>query len=191
MRLISKLRTASLLNTLWHHPTLLQGKGAIHEQSFERLLQRLEYAPTEYQRHPNGANRWPDFHLRMDGIHQAIELKTTQSHTVCMGGTWPHPDCIYLISHSHTTFYMSKEGVADSQRITIVRGLDVVTEEEKRAYDAYQTAVYSIPRVSSTTLSVQPRTNLWIKLQMDKREEWYYRVLQWVMGDKIDTSSVQ
>lgn len=182
MRLISKLRTASLLNTLWHHPALLEGKGATHEQSFEQLLQRLDYEPTEYKRHPNGANRWPDFHLYLDGVQQAIELKTTKTNTVCMGGTWPHPDCIYLISHPNTTFYMSKEGVADSQRMTIVKGSDLVTEEEKQAYRTYQTAIFSIPRMSSIALSVQPRTNLWIKLNMEKREEWYHRVIQSVLG---------
>lgn len=178
MRLITRLRTASLLNTLWHHPTLLHGKGSTHEESFQRLLQQLDYTPTEFERHPRGVNRWPDFHLHLDGVTQAIELKTTQSHTVCMGGTWPHPDCIYLISHSDTVCNMSKEGV---QRITIVRGADLVTEEEKKAYDVYRDSVQHISRISSSTISVQPRTNLWIKLQMDKREEWYHRVLHHVM----------
>lgn len=183
MRLITRLRTASLFNTLWYHPTLLHGKGATHEQSFERLLQRLDYTPAEYQRHPHGANRWPDFHLFLDGKKQAIELKTTPSNTVCMGGTWPHPDCIYLISHTSekTTMYMSEEGVVDLQQMTIVRGADLVTEEEKEAYTHYRTTVHGIPRVSSSTVFVQPRTNLWIKLSMEKREDWYHRVLQHVM----------
>lgn len=181
MRLLTRLRTASLLNTLWHHPALLQGKGAAHEQSFEHLLQRLDYEPSEYQRHPNGANRWPDFHLFLDGKKQAIELKTTKTHTVCMGGTWPHPDCIYLISHPETAFYISEEGIADPQRITIVKGADLIREEEKEAYQTYRDTVHGIPRVSSPVLSIQPRTNLWINLPMEKREEWYQRVLQSIM----------
>lgn len=174
MRLITKLRTASLLNTIWYHPSLLYGSGATYEHSFEQLLHRLDYESTEFKRHPCGTNRWPDFHLLLDGKQQAIELKTTQSNTVCMGGTWPHPDCIYIIGHQTSVPY-----------VTIVRGADIVTEEDRNTYDVYRTKqrdmLNRLDRISSATFSVQIRTNVWIKLPKEKRESWYQRTLQWLL----------
>ncbi len=179
---MNRLRLASVLSTLWNRPTLLYGKGDVHERAFETLLQQFD--PTrEYIRHPFGRNRWPDFHVMLDTRPIAIELKTTQSNTVCMGGTWPHTDCIYLISHTHPerTIYMNSEGVGDAQRITIVKGADLVTEEEQERYMRYREAVQQISRVRLPTLMVQPRTNLFVHLSMDKREEWYHRTLEWIV----------
>jgi hypothetical protein len=176
MRLITRLRTASLLNTIWYQPTLLKGMGTMYEHSFESLLHKLEYDPAEFQRHPRGANRWPDFHLHLDGEIQAIELKTTHSNTVCMGGTWPHPDCIYIIGHL-------KAGI--NEGVTIVRGDDLATESEYQAYEtrchAHREMLKTFDRIESATLSVQIRTNLWIKLMPEKRDDWYQRVLQTIM----------
>ena len=171
MRLITKLRTASLLNTIWYQPSLLYGSGATYERSFERLLYQLDYDPAEFKRHPCGTNRWPDFHLLLDEKPQAIELKTTQSNTVCMGGTWPHPDCIYIIGHP--TY------------VTIARGADLVTTEDRNTYDVYRTKqrdmLNRLDRISSSTFSVQTRTNIWIKIPKECRERWYQRTLQWII----------
>jgi hypothetical protein len=178
--LISKLRLSSLLTTLWHHPHHLQGKGAAHEESFERLLQQLDFTKTEYKRHPNGPMKWPDFHLLLgegktqpEDQMQPIELKTTSKSTVCMGGTWPHPDCIYLITQ---TIAARKTSI-----LYITKGSFLVPHTDRIHYENYKQSIQLVDRVKPSNWSLRARTELRVTLEKNKREEWYQHTLKDIM----------
>jgi hypothetical protein len=186
--LISKLRLSSLLTTLWHHPHHLQGKGAIHEESFERLLQRLDFTETEYKRHPNGPMKWPDFHLFLGDQTQAIELKTTSKSTVCMGGTWPDPDCIYLITQMQAKQTLAQQKQKQKQQqntptIYIAKGSLLVPPTDRIHYENYKQSIQLVDRIQSSNWSLRARTEIRITLEKDKREEWYQTTLKQLMGE--------
>lgn len=164
--MIASHRLKHLFQTLWNQPHLLSGKGSTHEESFEAFLRRMDWEPHEYTRHPNGSTKWPDFHLHLqtkDTKPIAVELKTSKSNTVCMGGTWPHPECIYLITAN--------------QLLYLTKGSLLLPQADRLHYENYRQAVQLVDRVTSNHWSLRARTELRITLDPTKREEWYRTAL--------------
>jgi hypothetical protein len=121
-----------------------------------------------YERHPNGAERWPDFHLQDERTLLPIELKTTSRDTVHIGKTWIHSEALYLIHHR------------PSDSIFLSWGKDMKTEEDDRRFREFQYHIRSMNRDRSFTPSVQWSASVQTLYRLDRsrRHDQYERVME-------------
>lgn len=161
-----------LLESAYHNPKLIKGSGLGFEESFEKQLLRHGIFPSKrvgYERHPNGPQRWPDFHIYDERTLIPIELKTTRRKTVHIGQTWIEPDAIYLISHHSPLERMPF--------VFIGWGRDMKTDEDDRKFREFRYALKEFKHYHThkTFLSsVEWTLKMELMFRMDKTDRHYY-----------------
>lgn len=198
-------RLKRLLETLYEAPHLLHGQGQQHERSFERLLLRygiLPYSsfctrsirsaysnrfsptgPIGYERHPNGPQRWPDFHLCSRQILLPVELKSTRRSVLQIGQTWIQSDALYIASYRRPTLTRR-----DEPSVFISWGKDMKTEEEDRRFRDFQYTIKSIrgQRGFSSPVEWHSAVQISYRLDEERRRVCFERVREdlerWARG---------
>ena len=169
-------RFSRTIHTLYKEPWHLRGAGSRHEASFERLLQAhgifscrpLKIPMIGYERHPNGPQRWPDFHLQDERTLLPVELKTTSRTSVHIGKTWIKSDALYIISHR------------PSDSVFISWGKDMKTEEEDRQFREFQHHVRSVRpyRMFRSTVEWSASVHVQYRLEERQRRLHFERVIE-------------
>ena len=164
-------RFQRLLHTVYHRPSMIKGSGLPYEVAFERLLRVYGILPcpdTGYERHPNGPQRWPDFHIMDRRTCVPVELKTTSRMTVAMGKTWIQSDALYLIHHRPL------------DTLVVAWGKDMKTEEDDRRFREFQHHVRCMNRGRSFVPLVQwtANTHVHYRLEMNRRDMLYEKVME-------------
>lgn len=171
-------RFLTLLETIYHDPTLIRGHGSGFEMEFGRQLQRHGIFPSKrvgYERHPNGPHKWPDFHIYDERTLIPIELKTTGRKSVHLGGTWIASEALYVISsHSSKTSLHS---------VFMAWGRDMKTEEDDQKYREFRYAIKEFQnkydrRIFSSSVEWSTQMELRYRVEERDRERLYRRVVE-------------
>jgi|LauGreDrversion4_2_1035121.scaffolds.fasta_scaffold95791_4 hypothetical protein len=172
MRIWRRLEGA--LQEWYENPRRVKGSGIQFEVSFERQLIRHGIFLSKkvgYERYPNGSQKWPDFHIYDERTILPIELKSTRKDWIHLGQTWIHSDALYLI---HRTTI---------QRIDIMRGKDMKTEEDDIRFKEFQFQMKQFKsewdRSKTFSSSVNWSTSVDIRycIQKEKQRNYFCSVL--------------
>lgn len=177
-------RFLAALEALYTAPHLLRGQGTHHERSFERLLLRhgilpfTAHHPVGYERHPNGPQRWPDFHLRSGPILLPIELKSTSRSVLHMGQTWIQSDALYVASYYRTHPSPHTREASNEPSVFVSWGKDMKTEEEDRRFREFQYDVKHLrgQRAFSTPVEWRSTVQISYRLEEERRRVCFERV---------------
>jgi len=111
----------------------LKGSSFVFEKSFENLLRKDGILPLQlngYERHPNGANHYPDFEIYDKRSFLSVELKTSKSIKIGLGQTWIQSDGLYIIRYQPKTF--------QENPIMISFGNDLKTDKDDELFYRYK-----------------------------------------------------
>ena len=194
-------RLQRLLETLYTTPHLLHGQGQQHERSFEYLLVRYGILPVSfssslrtptigYERHPYGAQRWPDFHIQDQRILLPVELKTSSRPLFHIGQTWIQSDALYIASyypnkhrhsnHSNQRNYTYRQTQTRNTKpsVFISWGKDMKTEEEDRRFREFQYDVKHLrgQKIFSSPVEWYPTVQVTYRLEEERRRDCFERV---------------
>jgi len=174
-------RLGRVVQSIYLNPRLLKDSSAVHERSFEDLLCQegiLSSQSSGYKHHPNGPNKWPDFHIYDHHDILPIELKSTSSKIVHMGDTWIKSHGLYVISY--------KPSHVIRPAVMISFGNDLKTEKDDEYFHNYHCELTKLrnkykPKSSiDSSIKLYPRSSTRYMIQEENSKKNYDNVMEYL-----------